>query len=458
MDAARPKVLVVDDDVTILRGCETVLSVEGFDVKTESSPLKAIALLGNEAFDLLLTDLRMDEMGGLELLERARAIQPDLVAVVMTGYASVSSAVEAMRLGASDYLPKPYRPAELLAVMRRAWDRRRQILMARDAARGRVETFMGLVGSSPRMQEVFEAIRKVAPTDTPVLLVGEPGVGKRSLARAIHEASGRSGGRFVPVDCGAPGSLSLEAEVFGLPGQPGLLDMADKGTAFFDEISNITLECQGRLLRLLEEKELMPVGGGTPWPVNIRAVFSTTRDLEQMVRDGAFREGLLRRISVFPIYVPPLRDRKEDLIPLAFGLLRKVCDRTGRPVPTLSDETLEILKAQHWPGNVAELESVIEWTAISCDGDLVTPAHLPRRLTGRGMASDIEVPSTNAELVKARRRLKDKVVADLEREFVLQALARSGGNVTRAAALVGMQRPNFQAMMRKHGVKSGRDQ
>ncbi|MBM4395369.1 MAG: sigma-54-dependent Fis family transcriptional regulator [Deltaproteobacteria bacterium] len=460
-----PRVLIVDDDVTICRVGDRVLTQEGFEVRTQLSPTRAIEMLDAEPFDVLFTDLRMAEMGGLELLERVRSRFPDVVAIVMTGYSSVSSAVETMRLGAFDYLPKPFTPQELVAFARKAWDRRREALARREAAAGRVEEMAGLIGRSAVMQEVLAQVRKVAPTTAIILLLGERGTGKLAIAKAIHAMSTRREGRFVAVDCGAPPSARLDVDLFGRApggeggqGRRGLLDEADGGTVFLDEIWNAGLDVQGRILKLVQDRELLPVGAASGRIVDLRLVIATSRDLEQMVRDGAFRESLFSRLTVFPIRVPPLRDRPEDVAPLAMLLLARVAAGIGKSVSGISEAAMRSLADFDWPGNVRQLESAVEWAAISCEGDAIEPADLPRWVTGRGLAEGTVVPASNRELVTARKRLREQAVSDLEREFTLAALSRNGWNVTRAAAEVGMLRPNFQALMRKHGIRSGREE
>lgn len=463
-----PRVLVVDDEVSICRVAEKILRREGFEVRTQLSPRQAVVDIDSEAFDIVVTDLRMSEMGGLELLDTIRTRHPDIVTIVITGYASVASVVETMKLGAFDYLPKPFTSEELAAVARKAWEKRRTWLSNEERERGApIEGFAGLVGRTEAMQEVYAQIRKVAPTSATVLVMGEVGTGKETVARAIHATSPRSAGRFIAVDCGGPGSSTLEATLFGhaanaIPGLPvarrGLLEEAHEGTVFLDEICSVSLDLQGRLLRFIQDRQVLPIGETVPRPVDVRLVIATARDLERTVQEGAFREDLFYRLHVFPIRLPPLRDRRDDIPLLAFRLLRDVCARIGKSVSGFSDDALKILASHDWPGNVRQLEGVIEWAVISCSDDRIDASHLPRAISRRGLAEDVAVPVSNRELVAVKKRLREQAIVEIEREFVLHALSRSEWNVTRASVEVGMLRPNFQAMMRKHGIRSGQDE
>jgi transcriptional regulator with GAF, ATPase, and Fis domain len=238
----------------------------------------------------------------------------------------------------------------------------------------------------------------------------------------------------------------------------GIFETADHGTVFLDEICNVDLEIQGKLLRFIQERDFIPVGGTEPKHVDVRLIFATNRDLSRMVTEGSFREDLYYRLYVFPISLPPLRERREDIPLLASHLLTKVRERSGKNVSALSDEVLRVLEQHDWPGNVRELEGAIEWAVISCDGDVVEPRHLPRSLHPQGFLREITVPRTNEEFLRLKKELKERAIAELEREFTLAGLERNNWNVTRAAQEVGIARPNFQALMRKHGIRSGREE
>jgi len=460
---ASPDVLVVDDESAICRSCEKILAREGYGVMTVQNTREALSLLAQQPVDIVITDLKMALMGGMELLEALHHSYPDVVPIVITGYATIASVVETMKLGAFDYLPKPFTPDELAAVVEKAWEKRRLLLQSKAIARGDMPTtFAGLVGGSPKMQEIYRQIRKVAPTASTVLIVGETGTGKELVARAIHALSPRRHERFFAIDCGTLSLNLLESELFGhLKGsftgavgdKRGIFESAHRGTVFLDEICNVDVEIQAKLLRFIQEREFLPVGATEPRHVEVRLIFATNRDLERMVHEGAFREDLYYRLYVYPIHLPPLRERRQDVPLLASHLLGRVRERSGRHVTTISDAALHLLEQYDWPGNVRQLESVIERAVISCDGDVIEPRHLPRGVVKHGLVGEeIAVPRTNHEFLELKRRLRAQAVSELEREFVLEALQRNGWNVTRAAHEVGIQRPNFQALMRKHSI------
>ncbi len=463
-----PKVLVVDDEPTICRSCEKILSREGYSVKTAYSGKQALYMLEQEPFDILFTDLKMADMGGMELLDSLRLRFPDIVPVVITGYATIASAVETMKLGAFNYLPKPFTPDEMAAVAREAWRKRQQILETRAMAIGdKTQAFCGIVGKSPKIQEVFRLIQKVAPTSSTVLIVGETGTGKELVARAIHHLSPRKDQRFCAVDCGTLSVELLESELFGhvkgaftgaVTTKMGIFEAADQGTVFLDEICNIDLEIQGKLLRFIQEREFLPVGGTTTKSVDVRLIFATNRDLEKMVTEGTFREDLYYRLHVYPIQLPPLRERLEDIPVLAYHLLSKINERSGKEVSRISDAALKQLQQYNWPGNVRQLESTIERAVIWCDEDTIEPHHLPAAITRPGFPEPFSIPQTNKEFLSLKKKLREEATNELEREFILEALHRADWNVTKAAQTVDIQRSNFQAMMRKHGIHARRSE
>jgi len=465
--AEAPRVLVVDDEPSICRSCEKILVREGYEVKTALSGAHAMELLGLESFDLVFTDLKMAEMGGMELLETLRSQFPDVVPVVITGFATIASVVETMKVGAFDYLPKPFTPDEMAAVARKAWDRRQLLLRSHGSpvpSGGDPGMFAGIVGSSPKMQEVYRNVRKVATTSSTVLIIGETGTGKELVARAIHALSPRRHERFFAVDCGALSVSLLESELFGhvkgsftgaASDKRGIFESANRGTVFLDEICNVDVEVQAKLLRFIQEREFLPVGSTQPRHVDVRLVFATNRDLEKMVRDGTFREDLYYRLYVFPISLPPLRERREDIPLLACHLLAKSRERCAKHVARFSEDALKLLGQFDWPGNVRQLEAFVERAVIACDGDVIEPRHLPRTVARQTLPADLAIPTTNKEFLAIKKRLREQAVTDLEREFVLEALQRNGWNVTRAAAEVGIQRPNFQMLMRRHGIRGG---
>jgi DNA-binding NtrC family response regulator len=460
---AKPLALVVDDELTVCKSCEKILVREGFAVRTALSARQALLILEREPFDVVFTDLKMAEMGGMELLEILRQRFPDVVPVVITGYATIASVVEVMKLGAFDYLPKPFTHGEMTEVARKAWEKRKRLLDSRAMAQGQPpRSVAGLVGISPAMQNVYDLIHKVAPTQSTVLIIGETGTGKDLVAKAIHALSPRAEERFFAVDCGTLSVNLLESELFGhvkgaftgaVAMKPGIFEAADRGTVFLDEICNVGLEIQSKLLRFIQEREFLPVGGTDEKTVDVRLIFATNRDLQKMVAEGLFREDLYYRLCVFPILLPTLRERRTDIPLLAQFLLAKVRERSGRNVTSISDGAMTLLEQYYWPGNVRQLESVLERAVISCEDGVIEPRHFPGVVTRPWLVDEAAIPKTNREFVLLKKKLREQTIAEVEKEFILHALERNKWNVSRAALEVGIQRQNLQALIRKHGIK-----
>jgi DNA-binding NtrC family response regulator len=461
------RILVVDDEVVICRSCEKIFTRAGHGVRTATSGRQALQILAEEQFDVVFTDLKMMDVGGMEVLHTVRQKYPETVVVVITGFATVASAVETMRGGAFDYLPKPFTAAELTAVLERALSRRRISQMNEAAAAGMTQPgFEGLIGRSQRMQDVYALIRKVAPTDATVLIVGESGTGKDLTAKAIHNASPRGKKKFFAIDISTLSSTLLESELFGhvrgaftgaTADKPGLFDVADGGTIFLDEIGNLLPETQARLLRVLQEKEFLPVGSTTVRQVDVRLIFATNKNLKQLVADGRFREDLYYRLNVFPLRLPPLRERPEDIPDLALHFLEKYCQMNDRKTPTITPEAMQALAGYHWPGNVRELEHVVERLVILVEGDSIEPVHVSAALYHTEAAVRTILPKTGDELKALKKEIRESSVRDVERLFIEEALKRNDWNVSRAARDVDMLRSNFQALMKKYGIKRRND-
>ncbi|MGA9116657.1 MAG: sigma-54 dependent transcriptional regulator [Bacteroidota bacterium] len=459
------RILVVDDELVICRSCEKVFKRAGHEVVYATSGRQALDILAESAFDVVFTDLKMMDVGGMEVVATVRQRYPSTVVVVITGYATVASAVETMRSGAFDYLPKPFTAGELLGVLERALEKRRRTVMGiGDTAYDEESGFEGLIGKSPRMCEVYRLIRKVAPTDCTVLLVGESGTGKDLTARAIHMESRRRKERFVAVDVSTLSSTLLESELFGhvkgaftgaTGDKPGLFEVANHGTIFLDEIGNLLPETQAPLLRVLQEKEFMPVGSTTVRKVDVRLMFATNKNLKQLVQEGTFREDLYYRLNVFPIKLPSLRERPEDVPDLALHFLKKCCDALGRPRPAIQSEAMDALTHYDWPGNVRELEHVMERLMILVEGDRIEAVHVAAALFRAETMARSSIPSNSEELKRLKQQIREASVQELEKRFVIEALARAGGNISEAARCVSMQRSNFQALMRRHGIRRG---
>jgi DNA-binding NtrC family response regulator len=387
--------------------------------------------------------------------------------IVITGFSTVSSAIEVMKLGAFDYLPKPFTPDELRAVVGQALEalnlRRQQKALERQPQR-RGPVLHRLIGDSPKIRKVVEMIAKVAPTDATVLINGESGTGKELVARAVHANSKRSEKVFFAVDCGTLSGNLLESELFGHAkgaftgahrDKEGIFQRAEGGTVFLDEIGNIDLEVQGKLLRFLESRDFLPVGAhGAPRKVDVRLILATNQNLEEMVAAGRFREDFYYRIYVYPILLPPLRVHREDILPIAFHFMEQFSKQMGKQIQAFEPEAAQRLNAFDWPGNVRQLRNIIERAVIQCDG----PRIGLKELTMDGAAGELDsllsqVPQTNSELKRIKQEIRQKAVAQIEKKFILNALVQNQWNVTQSAKMVGLQRTNFQNMMRKYGIQ-----
>jgi DNA-binding NtrC family response regulator len=456
------RILVVDDEPGICQSCVKILSKEGHHVEYCLNGYEALKMMQQEPFEVIITDLKMSSMGGMEVLRRVKESYPDSMVIVITGYATVSSAVEVMKTGAYDYLPKPFTPEELRAIVRRAladWEIRAQNRELKLQAGASGVISHQLIGESPKIRAVIKMIAKVAPTDSTVLICGESGTGKELIARAIHANSRRKGKVFFAVDCGTLSGNLLESELFGYAkgaftgaykSKDGILKSADGGTIFLDEISNISLEVQGKLLRFLETREYLALGTTTTQQVDVRLILATNRDLMEMVKEGSFRQDFYYRIFVYPIFTPPLRDRKSDILPIAYYFFKQFRDTTGKEIGGLSKEASARLTAYDWPGNVRQLKNVIERAVILCEGKEITPRELPALDDLGGLV--VQVPENNEELKKVKKEMRENAVKEVERNFIIQALMQNDWNVTRAAKKVGLQRTNFQNLMKKHGI------
>ena len=458
----KAKILIVDDEIVICKSCEKVFKRAGHTTVIANGGKEALHILGRETFDVVFTDLKMMDLGGMEVLQEIKQKYPETLVVIITGYATVASAVETMRSGAFDFLPKPFTPSELLAVLNKALEKRKLIeISSKKFNYDNVSGFEGIIGKSPGMCEVYGLIQKVAETDSTVLIIGESGTGKDLTAKAIHNRSKRKGEQFIAVDVTTLSSTLLESELFGhvkgsftgaYTNREGLFEAADKGTLFLDEIGNLPIEVQARLLRVLQEKEIIPVGSTQIKKVDVRLIFATNQNLKQLVMNGKFREDLYYRLNVFPIRLPSLRERHEDIAELVLHFIKKYCELNNRNMPTIKIEAIEMLVDYHWPGNVRELEHVIERLIILLDGNEITPSHISAALF-RSDAALKSAPQNVDELKQAKKQLRESSVQEIEKHFIIEALKRNEWNISRAAREVNMQRTNFMALMKKYGIK-----
>ncbi len=455
-----PTMLVVDDEPRIRRVLELALGDDlGYRVLLAASGEEARRRLREDAADIVLLDLQLPDVSGLDLLAEIRAERSELPVILMTAYGTVETAVQAMKLGAFDYVVKPFSVDEIDALARRALGARRaerEIAYFREAEATSLE---GIVAASPAMRGVLHAIEQVAAAPSTVLVTGETGVGKELVARAVHARSPRAAGLFVAVNCAAIPSELLEAELFGvtkgaytgaLADRPGKLELADGGTLFLDEIGDMPLALQPKLLRVLQEGTVERLGSNATRQVDVRVVAATHRDLSALVSEGLFRADLYYRLAVVPIVVPPLRERPEDIAPLAHHLVQRFGRRIGR-TPRLAPSAIEQLEAYAWPGNVRELGNVLERAVLLTRGDVVERADLPEPPATLGDAAGPAGPGARAgEDVRALR----EAVEEAERRAIRAALRRTGGNKTRAAELLQVSIRTLWYKLEKLGIPS----
>jgi DNA-binding NtrC family response regulator len=453
------RLLIVDDEKAMVLALRGALSKEGYLIETAGSGEEAVRLLETGNFHVVITDLSMNGVSGMQVLARARALDPDLAVIMITAHGSEKVAVEAMKLGAADYLPKPFDNDELRVVVRRAMD---TALLRRDHRRLLEQVhgafgFEQIIGTSPPMRRVFETIEKVADTDVTVLIRGESGTGKELVANALHYRSPRRTKPLVKMNCAALSRELVESELFGhergaftgaITRREGKFEAADGGTLFLDEVGDMPLETQAKLLRAVQEKEFERVGGNAPIKVDVRLLAATNQDLEAAVRAGRFREDLYYRLRVVELVIPPLSERREDIPLLIDHILKGGAERHQRPVKPLTGEALRACMAHQWKGNVRELRSAVEQALLLAPGPEIAAADL----FGIPSPSTAALDPGTTPASTSFREAKDQVVAAFERDFLLQALRRHGGNISKAAEEVGMYRQNFQQKMRELGI------
>jgi two-component system NtrC family response regulator len=461
----RSHILVIDDEPVICEGCRLALS-EIYSVDICNTGKEGLDTLLKGQYDLALLDMKLPDMDGMEILRIVSQDKPGAYVIVMTGYSTVSNAVQAMKLGAFDYLAKPFTDDELILAVGKAIENKRlkeENLALRKQLFEQFD-FSNIIGEDPSILKVFDEIRKVSPTDSTVLLQGESGTGKELFARAIHTHSRRATHHFVALDCSCLSLSVLESELFGhvkgaftgaIQDKSGIFQVANEGTLFLDEIANLTLEVQGKLLRVMDSHEYKPVGASHFKKTDVRIIAATNRDLKTMVDQNEFREDLFYRMNVFPVYLPPLRERKDDIPRLAYHFLRFFCRKTGKKLVGFSDDALQTLVDQRWPGNVRQLKNVIERLVIMADQQLLDRSHLLEHLRPRGSNGDSNtIPETIEELKAVKKHLIEVRYGELEKAFLVKALKACDGNITHAAARVGIRRPNFHALMKKHNVSA----
>jgi two-component system NtrC family response regulator/two-component system response regulator HydG len=456
--SARGRVVVIDDEVNAAAALETLLREDGYEVARANEARGGLALLEQIDADVVLTDLRMPGMDGLELLQRVKDVRPQTMVVLMTAYGTVKTAVKAMKMGAEDYLGKPIDVEELEVVLQKVIEKKRLLEEAHNLRERLSDKYNldNLVGQSPEMLAAFKTVKQIAPSSSSVLLLGESGTGKELFAQAIHENSPRRKKPFVKVACASLPETLLESELFGhekgsftgaLYTRAGRFEMADGGTLFLDEIGDISPTVQVKLLRFLEEREFERVGGNKTFKVDVRIVCATHRDLKRKIDEGTFREDLYYRLNVIELHIPALRDRTGDIPLLAHHFLRKYAAQNGKEVRDFSDDVLALLLRHAWPGNVRELENAMERAVVLAPGPLLTPSEFPtlRRAADAAPASAAEAKPGTPGLA-----IPGSTLAEIEKEAILRTLEAVGGSTSRAADLLQISARKIQYKLKEY--------
>jgi two-component system response regulator PilR (NtrC family) len=454
-----PRVLVVDDERSMRELLEIVLRREGYDVLTADNGRAALSTLEQQSVDLLISDIKMPDMTGVEVLRAARGIDPDMLAIMITAFASTETAVEALRLGAHDYISKPFKVDELKLRVRKALERlqlQQENLLLKRTLRSSHQ-FCNIIGRSEAMLAVFRLVETIATTNSTILVTGDSGTGKELVARAIHFSSLRRERPFVALNCGALTETLLESELFGhmrgsftgaAANKKGLIEVAERGTIFLDEIGDMSPMMQVKLLRVLQERRFRRVGGTEEIEADIRIIAATNQDLARLVSEGKFREDLYYRINVIPVHLPALRERRDDIPLLAEHFLARYSEQMSKKLTGISAEAMRHLTVYDWPGNIRELENVIERAVALEQTPAILPDSLPGHVVGKGArpgAHAVELPEEGIDL--------EQHVQGVEREFIAQALRRAGGVQVKAAELVGMSFRSFRYYAKKYNLR-----
>jgi two-component system, NtrC family, response regulator HydG len=448
----KPKILIVDDEAAHRQMIDTVLSAEGYDVHTAEDGVSAVTAVEEKFYDLILMDIRMSQMDGIEAMKRIKEISPGIPIVIMTAYASINTAVDALKSGAHDYLIKPLDIEELKILVKKSLHHRR-LEQENRFLKERLDeryNFDNIIGNSLAVRNLFDTMALVAPSDATVLITGESGTGKELIANAIHVNSPRSDRPLVKVNCAALPETLLESELFGhekgaftgaVNRKQGRFQMAHNATIFLDEIGDMTLTTQVKILRVLQEREFEAVGGTQTHKINIRVITATNKDLEKEIVGGRFREDLFYRLNVVTLTVPPLRKRQEDIPLLADFFLKRYAEKNQRLIKGFSPRAMDLLMRHSWSGNVRELENVVERAVILSREDIITPAQFPDIIQDLDKDEDRRVDLTPGRSLK-----------DVERQMIIRTLEDTGGNRTHAAEILGISRRTLQLKLKEYGI------
>jgi two-component system, NtrC family, response regulator PilR len=458
------KVLVVDDEESIREFFEIMLKREGYEVSAAANGAEALERVKRERFDLVISDLQMPEMSGMELLVAAREADPELLMIMITAFGSTETAVEAMKLGAYDYVQKPFKIDEVKIIIRQAMEKRslRTEVALLKKELGTKYAFDNLIGSAPPMLRIYEMVKRVANTKSSVLITGESGTGKELIARAIHFNGPLKDKPFVTVNCGAIPENLMESEMFGhkkgsftgaIADKRGLFEVANGGTIFLDELGELPLPMQVKLLRVIQEGTFKRVGGTEDVTVDVRVISATNKVLDAEVRAGRFREDLFYRMNVIQIHCPPLRERREDIAMLANHFLEKFAKGLGVDVKRIGNEAMDVLKRYHFPGNVRELENIIERTVALEPGAIILPESLPKHLLEARSESSL-LDANKIEILDDHGINLEKLTADFERTLLTKALQQAGGIKKRAAKLLGISFRSMRYRVDKYSLSA----
>ncbi len=462
MEDSKNKIIVIDDEPGMREFLEIMLQKDGYIVETASDGPEAMDKIDNTLFDLAITDIQMPVMNGIEVLKKINEKSPDTTVIMITAYASHETAIEAMKLGAYDYITKPFKIDEIKLVIKKALDKKK---LERENTRLRKELetqygFGNIIGRSPSIVKVFELIKRVAELNVNVLIAGESGTGKELVARAIHYSGSRHEKPFIPVNCGAIPESLMESELFGykkgaftgaVTDKKGLFEEAHTGTIFLDEIGDLPLHLQVKLLRVIEDKKIRPLGSTENIDVDIRIIAATNKNLEEEVAEGRFREDLFYRLNVIKIMLPPLRERRIDVSPLAIHFINKYAEEMAKDIRGISPKALETLENYHYPGNVRELENIIARCVALESSNVIRQETLPQLVTGKDYI-DLDTSFSSSTSL-------DTLMSDVERKMIEKALRSTNGNKTEAAKLLGITLRSLRYRLAKHelGDESGED-
>ncbi len=446
-------ILVVEDDTRMRKAITTIMKKQGYKVTAAADGESGLKQAQQDNYDLAIVDLKLPGIDGLEVLKKLKAKDKTISVIMITAYATVDSAIEAMKEGAEDYIPKPFNLEEIRIVVGKVLEKH-ELLLKNRYLQGQLRKrykFGNIIGESVKIKAVLETIAKIAASKTTILIYGETGTGKELVARAIHFNSPRAENVFLPVNCGALSENLLESELFGhekgaftgaVRDKRGLFEIANKGTIFLDEVGDVSLGLQQKLLRVLEESEIQPVGGINRAKVDVRVVAATNKDLEEMVKEGQFREDLFYRLSVVPIHLPPLREHREDIRLLTLSFLAEFCKENHKEIASVSPEAMEVLTGRQWPGNVRELKNVVERAVLLETSDSLTTEYLPERLM---TVDDSATTDSDEDL---------RTLEEVSKQYIKEVLEKTGGNKTKAAEILGINRTSLWRMIRRLNLEA----